>query len=602
MAAAQALYGPDAQDFWTSPDGSVALGRALARLLPEDRYDRQPLVGGAGRFVLVADVRLDNREDLAAALGIEAPRLAGLADSAVLLAAWERWEEDSCERLLGDFAFALWDAAARRLVLARDYLGARPLHFHEGTDTFVFASMPKGLHALEGIAREPDLEFAANSIAYRPALGARTLFRDVQRVLPAHLAIVSQSGVIQRRYWRPRPFSLGLRTPGAYQEAMRERLDEAVRARLRGESKVAAQLSAGLDSSAVVTSAAIALAGRGRVRAFTSVPGAGYRRVEGDPRLIDEGPIAAATAALYDNVDHVLVDSGGRSPFEGLERNAFLFDQPAANLCNMPWMERINDSARSAGLKVLLTGQIGNVGFSYEGLELLPQLLRRGRLLRLGREMLALRGSGSIGLRRSFARALLPNLPVPIQAGVRRVRGTGRFGGPASASAPSPEAAFRARLRFFGNYDPGSVLKGFLGGWGIDHRDPTSDRRLIEFSLSVPEEQFVRDGLPRALARGALAGRVPAVLLGERRKGLQAADWHHAAGLDRARLSREIDLLAACEPVSRVIDVARLRTLADRWPDEGWHRRDVSLAYRAGMLRELSLGHFLRRASGKNGD
>jgi asparagine synthase (glutamine-hydrolysing) len=577
----------------------VALGRALAALLPEDRFDRQPLIGGGGRFALVADVRLDNRAELASALGIPVAPLAEMADSAVLLAAWERWEEESCERMIGDFAFALWDDAERRLVLTRDYLGARPLHFYEADDAFAFASMPKGLHALEEIAREPDLEFAANSMAYRAPLGTRTLYRDVQRVLPGHVAIADASGVKQRRYWRPKRVALGLKTAGDYSDALRERLDEAVRARVRGESAVAAHLSAGLDSSAVVTSAALALEGSGRVHAFTSVPGSDCPRIEGDPRLIDEGPIAAATASLYPNVDHVLVDAGGRSPFEDLDRNVFLFDQPAANLCNMPWIYRINDAARAAGLRVLLTGQAGNVGFSYEGLQLLPQLLRSGRLLRLGREMLALRRTGAVGLDRSFARALLPNLPAAAQAGVHRLRGTGHLVGEQSRSAPSPESGFQARLRFFERYDPGSVLKGYLGGWGTDHRDPTADKRLIEFSLSVPEEQFLRDGMPRALARRAIAGRIPPLLLGERRKGLQAADWHHAAGLDRARLAREIDLLAQSEPARQVIEVDRLRTLAQAWPSEGWHRRDVAISYRAGLLRELSLGHFLRVASGK---
>src|SRR5688572_19589027 len=84
MLAAQAIYGPHDERRWS--DGTLAMGRRLFRTLPEDIHDRQPLHGAGGRLTLVADVRLDNREDLAAALGLPADRLRGLCDAAVLLA------------------------------------------------------------------------------------------------------------------------------------------------------------------------------------------------------------------------------------------------------------------------------------------------------------------------------------------------------------------------------------------------------------------------------------------------------------------------------------------------------------------------------------
>src|SRR4051812_29926002 len=107
MLASLVGYGPDALDA-ARADG-LALGRNLYRLVPEDEYDRQPLVGGDGRFRLVADVRLDNRGELADALGLTATEAAGLADSAMLLRALERWSEAALERIIGDYAFAFFD-------------------------------------------------------------------------------------------------------------------------------------------------------------------------------------------------------------------------------------------------------------------------------------------------------------------------------------------------------------------------------------------------------------------------------------------------------------------------------------------------------------
>src|SRR5215831_13928340 len=134
ILAAQKLYGPDHGAQWS--DSAVALGRQLMRVLPEDAFDRQPLVGGGGRYVLVADLRLDNREELTRLLQIPSEKASRLSDAAILLAAVERWGEQCVERLIGDYAFALWDSARRHVILARDQLGQRPLHYHRGNGFF----------------------------------------------------------------------------------------------------------------------------------------------------------------------------------------------------------------------------------------------------------------------------------------------------------------------------------------------------------------------------------------------------------------------------------------------------------------------------------
>src|SRR4051812_12500409 len=128
MLLAQAIYGRHDETRWAG--GDVAFGRRLMQILPEDRFDKQPLIGAEGRFVLVADVRLDNRDDLAASLGLSPQQARTLCDAAFLLAALERWGESCLERLVGDYAFVLWDGARRQMLLARDALGQRPLHYH----------------------------------------------------------------------------------------------------------------------------------------------------------------------------------------------------------------------------------------------------------------------------------------------------------------------------------------------------------------------------------------------------------------------------------------------------------------------------------------
>src|SRR5207253_6313327 len=142
--------------------------------------------------------------------------------------------------------------------------------------------------------------------------------------------------------------------------------------------------------------------------------------------------------------------------------------------------------------------------------------------------------------------------------------------------------------------------KGMLAGWGLDHRDPMADRRLIEFCLSLPTDQFLRDGIQRALARRALADRVPTEVLRSTSRGLQAIDWHETLTRSPGRLSDEIERLAGCGPAVGLLDLPRLRALVDNWPCDGWEQTDTIQAYRSALLRGISVGHFLRRASGSN--
>ena len=340
MLSAQRIYGPHAVACWNG--GFVAMGRALFRLVHEDRFDRQPLIGEVGQLVLVADLRLDNRDELADALEIDRDRRRTLCDAAILLAAYDRWSEACLDRILGDYAFALYDARRRRLLLARDPLGQRPLHYHCGRNLFAFASMPKGLHALPGIPREVDEERVAEFLVLLPESGPRTFYREIARVEPGHLLAFDGSGISSRRYWEPKRVTLVLKHPRDYVEGLREQVDRATRARLRGaEAAVGAHLSAGLDSSIVAGTAARQLAAAGgRVIAFTGAPREGYAADPRETRIADESGHAAVTAAMHANVDHVVVRAGPISPLQDIDRYPFLFDQPLLNLCNTGWIAR----------------------------------------------------------------------------------------------------------------------------------------------------------------------------------------------------------------------------------------------------------------------
>lgn len=597
--------------------GAISLGRRLFPTVPEDSFDRKPLARGP--FALVADVRLDNRDDLARSLGVERQQLARMSDSDVLFECLLAWREDTPDRLAGEFAFAFWDGTEHSLLLARDVIGHRPLHFHRAADFFAFATMPSGLHALPEVPREFDGEFMAESLALLPHAGPNTHYRGIERVQPAHLVRVGKSGIVRERYWNPEGHTKASSSPREYEEELRRLVDQAVSAQLRGaEGQVATHLSSGLDSS-IVTSTAARLIDPDKVVAFTAVPRSGFDGPVPAGVICNEGEIASATARLYPNVEHVTVESSAESPFSALEQEHFYQQQPVANLCNAVWGRQINRIASKRGIKVLLIGNVGNISASYSGMEWLSALIARGQPIRALRTARALARNG-VPWRTLGAQMIGPFLPETLWRLACRIHR--RPVDLAEYSAVSPlvrgeieakarkrgfdlsyrpsKDPFALRLSVLADGDGGYYYKGMLGQWGLSLRDPLADKRLLDFCLSVPPAEYVRDGRPRSLARRAFTDRLPRAVTDAGIRGFQSPDWFEAIERDLGTLRAEAEMIARCESASSAMDMDWLRRAVADWPSEGWERQEVVHRYRYGMLRAVSAGHFMRKVAGSN--
>jgi len=605
ILAAQTMFGPHGTA--TARFAGIALGRNLYRLLPEDVHDRQP--ERHGDLALVADVRLDNRDELVAELALESAS----SDAGVLLHALAAWGEGALGRLVGAFAFALWDAATERLTLARDPMGQRPLYYHRDGQGFAFATMPRGLLALPGVPTDPDERQAARFLALMPETGSATFYRALQRVVPGECVVVTHAGEVRRRYWNPpgpAPERASFARDGEHHaEVLRREFDRAVAACLRGaDGRVGAQLSGGVDSSAVTATAARLLAETGgKVIAFTAVPQASPVSDPFPGRIADEGPMAAMTSAMYPNVESVRVRSGDVPPTALLEWDFALHERPSLNPFNMVWIDAINAAASTRKLSILLTGQMGNLTISFPGWERIDALVTSGRLptlVSLAASLISRGETSPLALAlRVWSAVTAPFVP----SAWRRQRAVERT---LSLSAIKPDLlrsimhrelpARRGdpaamRLQALQSLDPGNFNKAVLAQYGIDTRDPTADRRVIELCLSLPLSAYLDKGRPRRLARNLVRGAVPAALLAERRKGVQASDWHVGMKAAQSDIRREVSLMAGSPAVERVVDVPRLDTMLAEWPEE-WGHPATMRDYRLVFQRALAVGHFLRRA------
>ena len=608
MLQALGVYGAD--DRAHSADHTVAIGRNLLRQLPEDSFDRQPLDAN-GVTALVADIRIDNRESLADGLGVAHDQLAVMADSELLLAAWLRWREACVDHLCGGFTFAVWEQQKQQLFLARDHTGERPLFYAAHERGFAFASSPKGLHALPFLPPEIDEEYVARYLALANIPVEQSIFRHIRR-LPAGCSLRVHGREIKVwRHWRTeRLADLRLGSSAAYLDYFRDIFDTAVGARLRTRGGVGAQLSGGLDSGSVAVTAAGLLRAQGRsLTCFTAVPRHEFTVKPSATHFYDEGRPAAEAIALHPHVRHVLVDSSGTSFLDILDHNNNLYDHPCFGPSNEVWSNAIYEQARAAGITVLLNGNCGNSTFSYEGMSAFSVWFRTGQwqtMVRVARQLAKTRKTSL----RSIARhALWPSLPfwlrsctdphmrgfsldysmvhptVAERLGLKRV---------VFHELNEPSVDGRTMLRRMLTYgDIGDTTIAAQGGWQLDYRDPTYDRRVVEFCLTVPLEEFLRGGQLRSLARRAMEGRLPPSTLERTQRGSQSADWYLDLGAVRGRMAAEVSHLRTSPLASRLLDLNRMQWLIEHWPTGGFHTGEVKRPWHIALTRGFSVGRFL---------
>jgi asparagine synthase (glutamine-hydrolysing) len=234
-------------------NGPVAIGHAKLETTPEAAAERSPFVDEASGLVLSMDGRVDNRDELAAELNSHGHRICTGTDAEIVLRAWQYWGAEAPARVIGDFAFALWDAPKRTLFCARDPLGVKGFYYFDGPGFFLCASELHQLFQDPRVVRRPNEPAIADILVRTPVDRKETLFEGVRRLEPAHYLNVSARGVEGRRYYDLDPSrEIVYRSDDEYSGHFFSLFKEAVQCRLRSVKGVASELSGGLDSSAIV--------------------------------------------------------------------------------------------------------------------------------------------------------------------------------------------------------------------------------------------------------------------------------------------------------------------------------------------------------------
>jgi asparagine synthase (glutamine-hydrolysing) len=589
------------------PDDRVGLAQMHSYVSGDCRlslWGRAPDASFGGLYVLLSG-QVFGRKELAHELGVELTNA-----PSHLLHAYRKWGAEFPNHVHGEYAFVLWDAHTQRLLLGRDPSGSWTLYYTQRGNGLIFADEIRHLLHRPDVVTRPNERHIARWLALSPEPTTETFFDGIFRLLPGTTVSIKDGRIWEHRYWQPEKTPLlRLHDSSEYADGLMHVLERAVRDRLTGTSAVGSQLSGGLDSSSVTVTAARLLSREDRrLFAFTAAP---EHAIEIPGRFTDEEPHAALVAAMYPNIDHILVRHGAHSLFSVIDLFSSTQEEPVFNPSNYDWIYEIGLRAQQRGIETLLIGPCGNFSISYSGDRALQSLLREGRLAAFAFMARDLHRQGARRWRSLVHELLRPWIPVHARHAIDRLRG--QFTATHEYSMIRPEFARKQdlglmtveqsharldsrafRLMSLRRADFGPFASAFRQLTSVGMSDPTGDGRVIEYCLSVPVEYYCENGVPRSLIRNAMIGRLPEQVRTERRKGLQAADFSTHFEAERAEALAELRRMRDVDLIAHALDLPAIETMVHLSPSQA-DAHGGMVGHWPKLLRALSLGRFLRR-------
>lgn len=608
MRSKMAYWGPDGSQ--VLDHGPVGLGQLMLFNTPEALNERLPRLTTEDNLLFTCEARIDNRQELFSALAVPLDERHGMPDSELILRAYRKWGVDCPDHLLGDWSFAVWDEKKKRLFLARDHRGNTALYYYLDHKIFAFASSIKALLVLPGIKLQiNELYLAQKLVSWRPDPPENTIYEGIKRLPDAHAMLVTPDQVKIWRYWfMENTPELRLKSEQEYIEGFIEHYQEAVRCRLRSYRPVCAQLSSGLDSGSVVALAAEEMRKQGkRLQAYTSVPAFVIDYQLPQSRYGDEWPLTSATAAHCGNVDLQAISAKNLAPIQAIHRSLEIHHEPLHAASNMYWMLQLLESAKSKEFGALLTGQWGNGTISWGGwlgsISLFT-LIRQRKLKQI-----------------IWYKILAPTLPASVYAYYRRLRSKRDEEPWSGYSAINPHFARRInlleRMRSFG-HDPTfsnvfrssrdarfnllipgkstwDALHAEMGAaYDVEVRDPTMDKRLVEYCLGIPDNFYITNNeSKRLIIRQAMDGYLPDEVRLNKRRGLQAADIGYRLLSDAQNMEMSLAILRNSRHAQTYVDMDKMQMI--------WEKLQQKVDSQGTMdsitilLRGLMMGLFLTK-------
>jgi asparagine synthase (glutamine-hydrolysing) len=532
--------GPDDADVWISDDRMVALAHRRLSIIDLSSLGRNPMAWDAGRLRITYNGEVYNYRELRKELEDVGCHFRSQTDTEVILAAYDRWGTDCVQRLVGMFAFAIWDEPRQRLFLARDRFGKKPLYYSLRNGRLAFASELKAIAADPSFPRTVDRDALRLYFRYGYVPAPYAIFAAARKLPPGHIATYEGGRLKIARYWDPiavalqEPLDL---TPGEADAHLEVLLKDAVAGRLIADVPVGAFLSGGIDSSLVV--ALMQEVGSKAARTFT---------IRFENREFDESQHAAAVAKHLGTEHHE--DSCGEAQMLAVvDRLPQFFDEPFADSSAIPTY--LVSQATRRHVTVALSGDGGDELFfgypRYFFVDRAAWLLRAPRPLR--------RTVASVAARAPWRRVRRAADVLRDDAGDRYERFVGLWAGrdlitlagemadyPAYTDALRRVAGLppteQSPLLDVVSYLPEDILTKVdraSMAVSLETRCPLLDHRVAEFALRLPIKVRTNGRTGKLPLRRLLERRVPQHLIDRPKMGfgVPLTDWLRGPLRDR---------------------------------------------------------------------
>ncbi|MEK3991757.1 asparagine synthase-related protein [Robertmurraya sp. FSL R5-0851] len=540
-----------ANDIQTWHKDNLFLGCHAQWITPESIGEQLPFYDYERRLAITADAIIDNREELFQLLQIDREDQKKITDSQLILLAYHKWGEESPKFLVGDFAYVIWDEKEQKLFGARDFSGSRTLYYFKDGQRFLFCTVMKPILGLQNVKMELNEQWLAEYLAIigmvDVASASQTVYQNIYQIPPSHSITIKNNATKQRRYTKFDFNTIKLKSTDDYIEAFRDVFQEAIRSRLRTHLNVGAQLSGGLDSGSIVAFGRKLLSKDKPLYAFSYIPPSDFEDFTPRHLLPDERPLIKKTVNYVGGIKEHYLDFSGRDSYSEISSFLDVMEMPYKFFENSFWLKGMYEKASEENVGILLNGGRGNISISWgTALDYYALLLKKFRLIKLFQELNQFSQKvGGSRYRRipSIAKMAFPALDKSNEEDI--------------ISIINPEFAKKTKV-YERLWDYGIDKSGWLSSQDIFHnrrrhfedvfhwnasntlacklslpysvwkRDPTNDSRVIQFCLSVPEDEYVQNGIDRALIRNATEGYLPdSIRLNQSVRGVQGADWVH---------------------------------------------------------------------------
>jgi asparagine synthase (glutamine-hydrolysing) len=516
-------------------NGSVGMVHLQLWTTPEAVHEKQPLVDETGTLCITLHGRVDNRDELMGLLANKGVSLRVNTDAEIILQAYRVWGEDCPQKVIGDFAFVIWDEKQQQLFCARDTSGWKPFCYYRDHERFIWASEFAPFFEVGDILLEPNEGRVGEYLASSMVSKEETLYKDILRLPPAHYMIVRSEGITLHRYWGIEDVKdIRYRTDNEYADHFRDLFKGVVRSQMRAYQRIGADLSGGLDSSSVV----------GMVQTLFQqglVDDTGFETFSlVFPRLECDESFYIQEVIQKWNLNANLIDPREFDPPSSVDdvHSHHYFPVYPNGTMGYPLKKIVQNKS----FRVLLTGHGGDDWFTGSNFHY-ADLIRQLKLVQLYRQLhddSKVQGIVHFPRHILFRRGIVPLIPPKLFEGMRRILRK-------RDSIPdwiTPTFAEKIHLternrkgmidwRSFSSIAQGHLYSSATSGWAVhglemeerltahfcfEQRQPFHHRSIVEFGLGIPEEQRWRGDVTKYMLRHAMQEILPKAVQQRRSK------------------------------------------------------------------------------------